>query len=375
MTKLIHDDHPAVRWALYLIAIVVVVTALDLLEDIVAPLTLALVVGIVLAPLADMLERIGVPPAVTALLSLVFALTGVAALVLLVQPFVGDLLTRGSSFWFEARDTIRSMQSILTGLTEVTKEVTEAIAPGDTPAQGADMAEQVELPTVTDALLYAPAFAAQTLVFAGSLFFFLLSRHQLYQWGAKLPGPVSVEGLQKAEYRVSRYFIAVTTINAVFGVLVAAALMAIGMPSAWLWGLCAFLMNFILYLGPLITAGVLIVAGMMVFDGAMSFAPAAIYVTLNMCEGQFVTPTVLGRHMRVNPLLLFLSLIFWLWLWGPIGGFVAIPLIVWAMAVHQERHHGHEQVDPAYLTEKERAVRDGDAPVSETQGDQAAPPL
>ena len=136
-----------------------------------------------------------------------------------------------------------------------------------------------------------------------------------------------------AEARVSKYFLAITIVNAAFGGLVTVALSMIGLPGAMVWGLVAFLANFILYLGPAVLAAALLLAGLIQFDGAMQFAPTAIFVTMNMIEGQFVTPSFVGKQMSVNPLLVFVSLSFWLWLWGPLGGLVAIPVLVWSLHV------------------------------------------
>ena len=64
------------------------------------------------------------------------------------------------------------------------------------------------------------------------------------------------------------------------------------------------------------------------FDGLMILAPPAAYLTINAIEAQFVTPSVVGKHMNISPLLVFLSVVFWLWLWGAVGAIVAIPLLV-----------------------------------------------
>jgi predicted PurR-regulated permease PerM len=56
---------------------------------------------------------------------------------------------------------------------------------------------------------------------------------------------------------------------------------------------------------------------------------------MNAIEAQFVTPTLVGKSLSVNPLLVFVSLVFWLWLWGPIGGIIAIPLLIWTLTVVQ----------------------------------------
>ncbi len=68
-------------------------------------------------------------------------------------------------------------------------------------------------------------------------------------------------------------------------------------------------------------------------SGPASLAPAASFILLNTIEGQFVTPALVGKHMAVNPLLVFLALIVGIWLWGPIGGIVAIPLLLWGLVL------------------------------------------
>jgi predicted PurR-regulated permease PerM len=66
----------------------------------------------------------------------------------------------------------------------------------------------------------------------------------------------------------------------------------------------------------------------------MVLLPAAAFVLLNGIEGQFVTPSLVGKQVEVNPLLIFLALIFGIWLWGPIGGTVAIPLMLWVLVLN-----------------------------------------
>ena len=128
----------------------------------------------------------------------------------------------------------------------------------------------------------------------------------------------------------------VSAINAGLAILAFAGLTAIGLPGAALWGVIIFVMNFIVYLGPVTVILGLLFAGVATFDGGMGFVPAAIFAGLNAIEGQFVTPSLLGRTMAVNPLLVFLAIVFGLWLWGAIGGIVAIPTLLWVLVLLDE---------------------------------------
>ncbi|PTQ74916.1 AI-2E family transporter [Celeribacter persicus] len=319
------------HWALIILTLIAVIAALDLSQALLAPFVLAFVCAVVLSPVSAFWKRCGVPPALGALLSFCCVLSLLAALVFLAEPLVEQAYAQIPSIKYELKEGLTHLRQVFRGISDVTKEVQDTIAPENA---NSDTAQSVTLPSLGDALFAAPSLAAQILLFAGALFFILLSRDEVYESLSKVhPEGPSVACLRDADARVSRYFLTITLINTCFGALVAAALAAIGLPGAMLWGVVAALMNFILYIGPAMVAAALVVAGIMGFDGPLSFAPAATFVMLNMMEGQFVTPTLVGRHMQVNPLLVFLSLCFWLWLWGPVGGFVAIPLLVWGLAV------------------------------------------
>ncbi len=139
-----------------------------------------------------------------------------------------------------------------------------------------------------------------------------------------------------AEKLVSRYFVAITIVNFALGIAVTGIMTALGMPLPYVWGLAAALLNYVLYLGPAVMAALLLVGGLVNFDGLMVAAPAAAFMVCNLIEAQFVTPAFVGRHVRLNPLLVFMSLVVGLWFWGPVGGIVAIPVLVIAVAMSNE---------------------------------------
>ena len=327
----------AAQGALILLGVVVGLAALDHLESVAAPIALALVAGVVLSPVSDFWERKGAPAAVGALTSLLATLLVLLALAAALQPAVAQVVEQVPRVWSDLSETAERLRDLARGLEDMQEQVSEAIE-GESPAEPAEAAPPFALPTLGDAVLLAPAVLAQVLVFAGALFFFLLTRAEIYDWAARrLSEPAeraqTARRLREAERRVSRYFLTIAAINLTLGVATAAALQALGLPGALFWGLAAFLLNFILYLGPAIVAAGLLLAGIGAFDGGMAVLPALAYVVLNTTEGQFVTPALVGRSIRVNPLLVFLSLVLGIFLWGPIGGVVAIPLLIWVLVL------------------------------------------
>ena len=326
------DLVPPIRLAIWLLAIIAVFTVLRVASGLFAPIIFALVVGVVLSPIARKIDRLGPPPALSAFITLLLLLAFLVGLFLLIEPVLSRAITRAPFIWAELRETFVQVRIALQGLNDVSDQVADALTEG--PAVAApDAPADPAMPSISDALWMAPEYAARAMIFVGTLYFFLLSRRDVYGWISGSAMRVRTEDMLEAEHEVSRYFLTITIINLGFATIVTLALLAIGMPYAILWGFTAFLANFILYLGPAAFALALLLGGLVSFAGPISFAPVVIYVSLNLTEGQFVTPSLVGRQMAVNPLLVFLSLVVWLWLWGPIGGIIAIPLLVWSLAL------------------------------------------
>jgi predicted PurR-regulated permease PerM len=133
----------------------------------------------------------------------------------------------------------------------------------------------------------------------------------------------------RVQQELSRYILAVSLINTGLGVVTAAVLWLLHMEDALLWGALVGLLNFAPYIGPLVSLCILSIAGAVQFGlDLAALVPAAAYFCINLVEAQFVTPLVLGHHMRLNPLVLVLWLIVWGWLWGAAGVLLAVPLLV-----------------------------------------------
>jgi len=95
------------------------------------------------------------------------------------------------------------------------------------------------------------------------------------------------------------------------------------------WGALAFVLCFIPYIGPGIVILVLFGAGLIQFPTAtQALIVPAFFVALTTIEGNFITPTIVGRRLTLSPLAVFLSLVFWAWMWGPVGAFLATPLLI-----------------------------------------------
>ncbi len=329
----------ASRWAIIVIAFVAAGAALRAGASVFAPLTFGLVLGVVLSPFSDFVDkRIGIHRVFSALISIVIAAVMLTSAVLFIEPKITIAVRRAPEIMTELSVLLDGMQDLIRGIDSVSEEVSEAINE-DAAAAGASQPEkeQVRVPGAFDALTLAPSLVAQLLIVIGAFFFFLLSRHEIYEWAARRRDGSSDGAtrhtLKEAERLVARYFLTITIINGSLGLVVGVVFHALGMPGPYVWGFVAAALNYILYIGPAVFAFSALLGGLLTFDGAAGVLPAILYICINAVEGNFVTPTLVGKNMQVNPLLVFLSLIFWLWLWGPLGGIIAIPILLYGLAM------------------------------------------
>ena len=128
---------------------------------------------------------------------------------------------------------------------------------------------------------------------------------------------------------MSRYLLTITVINAGLGISVGLYLFALGMPVPYVWGMAAFLLNFLPYIGGVIGAVLVGAYAIATFDslGYAILAPIG-YQILTGIEGQFITPYLVGRRLELNTVAVFLTVVFWGWLWGIAGALVAVPFLV-----------------------------------------------
>jgi predicted PurR-regulated permease PerM len=139
------------------------------------------------------------------------------------------------------------------------------------------------------------------------------------------------------EQKVSQYLITITSVNLGVGVVVTLLMWAIGMPSPILWGALAAVLNYIPFVGQAFMALILFLVGLSTWgDLGHAALPVGLYWVVNFVEGNFVSPNLLGRTMTINPFMIFLSLTFWLWAWGPVGGLIAVPslLVLYSIVTH-----------------------------------------
>lgn len=139
----------------------------------------------------------------------------------------------------------------------------------------------------------------------------------------------AVEISHEIQQNISNYLFSVSLINIGLGVVVSVGLYFMGVPNAAMWGMFVALLNFVPYFGPVAGVIVLAAVGLLAFDTPWKgLLPPAWYLLLHTLEANFITPVLLGRRFTLNPVVIFVSLIFWTWLWGVPGALLSVPILV-----------------------------------------------
>jgi predicted PurR-regulated permease PerM len=135
--------------------------------------------------------------------------------------------------------------------------------------------------------------------------------------------------LSDIDEHMTIYFGTFTIINACLGLVTVVLTWIVGLPNPLLWGVLAAVLNYIPYIGPAIVTATLAVVGLLTYPtlGEAAVAPLA-FIAIVTVEGQFLTPALMGRQLELNPFAVFLAIAFCTWLWGAVGAFLAVPLLM-----------------------------------------------
>jgi predicted PurR-regulated permease PerM len=223
------------------------------------------------------------------------------------------------------------------GMVEAVNEAAEATeealaAAGEAPPMRVEVVSAGGLATSVAAL--APGLLSQ-LVFALCLLFFLTASGDLFIQKAVQAADrfedkrKTVSTIRRIEARLGDYLGAITLINAGLGVCIGVAMWIWGLPSPYLIGIMAALLNFIPFVGAVLGAAI---AGLIAFvtfeDAILGLGVLGTYYALTAFEGQFVTPTLVGQRLRLNITMVFLSVAFFAWIWSAMGMIVAVPMLI-----------------------------------------------
>jgi predicted PurR-regulated permease PerM len=307
------------------IFVLMLIAAFSVARPILLPAVSAFVLTLMLGPLSVRAERMGMPNVASAfLLWLLVLLVVYGVLALLAAPVVEWVGRVG-----EIGTSIQQKLEVLNGPLSRLQELRDALLPKGGAGIGVDIASFVR-PVVE---VVAPGIG-QMLIFFGTLFFMLLGRAQMRRMMVALARTREaklnvLKMLNEAEHDLTSYLSTIAAINVCVGIGAGLIAWVTGMPSPVAWAVLGFILNFIPYIGALMIELAMFLVGLVVFPTLThALIPPLLYLAMGTLEGHFITPSIMGHRLTLHPLTVFLSLIFWTWLWGPIGAFLAVPLLI-----------------------------------------------
>jgi predicted PurR-regulated permease PerM len=329
-------------WSLAILATIAVGLVLYLGREVLLPVVAAFVVGIMLGPAARSLEGLRVPRPVAALLLVASVTLIIAFVILLIVPRVSELTSGLPGVVASLKEKLHVFDGLVAAWRGLASSVAEAPT-GDAvalPLPGISWVPStisILLPPITGFLF----FLVVLLLFIGA--WPELRRGLVMTFASRDSRLTVLKILNEIESGLANYLLIVTMINLGVGALTGVICALTGTPNAIGFGALAAALNFVPIIGPMVTFVVLLLVGIVTAPTfALGVLPAAGFALLIVAEGQFVTPTIIGRHLELNALAVLLSLAFWTWLWGPMGAFLSSPILMVALILKQ-RLHGDEE--------------------------------
>lgn len=304
-----------------------------LAQGVVLPILLAMFFALIGNPVIRGLRRLHVPRLLGATIVLVAGLAGTVAL--------GYHLAAPAAEW--ARQVPRELNRLAPKLREMSKPMHAANKAAENIARATEAGDgkpvrvvRTEVNNPYKSLTTTPRMVASLLAVVLLTFFFMvygenLQRNAISLLPSRQQKRVTVEIMQSIEREISRYVVTISLINVGVGLALAGALYLLQVPlaEALLWGTMAAVLNYAPYVGPLMGVIIMLMMGFVAFEESwMALLPAGIYLALHTLEGQILTPVILGRQMRLSPLVLIIALMAFGSLWGIIGLLLAVPLLV-----------------------------------------------
>jgi len=316
------EQSPGTKFLFIMAAVVIVVAGLRLGAPILLPFSLALFLAVLTLPIVVWLQRLRVPGPLAIFLAVVVDLAVFGLIILLASQSIADFQDRLPRYADRLTDLWRLwIQNLQTTELPVAVNLaayltTEVITP--------DQIVGFVQGTLTRAFNVA-SFAF--LVFL--VLIFVLAEATVFP--AKFRAILGREQghssrLTKIVSEVQEYLVIKTFVSLATGVLLGAWCWVMGLDFPVLLGIMAFVLNYIPTIGSIIAGVPAVLLGLILYSPGHALVVGVGYLAVNMVFGNLLEPNLMGRRLGLSTLVVILSLIFWGWVWGPVGALLAVPL-------------------------------------------------
>jgi len=325
----------AIRRPLIILAVCAVAAVGFVARDFLIPTAGAIVLALILTPVANTLEWLRLPPTLAAVVSVLLLALVLAGILSLVIPSIADWAAQGPFLTLTLQRKLEGLRKSLAFMQELTSKVEQAASA--TAAQPTETAQKVvvndhsllgQLASTTPVVILQIAYAAV-------LAFMLLAhrnghRRQILRIPASFETRVRLARMMRdINDRVGHYLFSLAAIYFCVAVLATVALAFLGLPNAMMWGVLMGVASFVPFVGPPVVIALVTLACLLTFeDWPRIVAAPAILALVHFAESQFVTPHFVSRRCALNTVAVFVTIALLGWMWGAVGAIVAVPLLI-----------------------------------------------
>lgn len=356
----------AASWAVIGIFVILAFAAIAAGRDFLMPVTLAALLFFVFTPLRRLARRRGIPDGLTAAAVTLGLVVSVALIAFGASGPVNQAAQNLPTIKVRLEQKFSDIRDSFEELRQAAQEIEAAQGP----AAGAEAPPVVRVEEtggspLSTMMRWTPTIAGQVVFTLVLLFFMLASGDLLYlkivqSFDSMREKRNAYLALRQIEDSLGNYLGAITIINAGLGLAVGLAMFAWGMPGALLFGLGAFILNFIPYLGAITGVAMAGLVALVVMPGVFwPMMVAGTYLLLTSLEGQVITPYFVSRRLQMNTVVVFLAVALWAWLWSVIGMIIAVPVLV-VLRVLADYVPGWEKFGNFLAGEEPPAIEDED---------------
>ncbi|MBR7888002.1 AI-2E family transporter [Marinomonas sp. A79] len=314
------EQHKGTHWLVGFAAFIVIIAGLKAASQIVIPFMLSVFIAIICAPAMSSLRKRGMPTWLSILLVVLVIIVGIGSLAVLVgaslDNFSSQLPSYRVRFADEMSGLIQTVNSF--GLQISYEQVRSYIDPS-------------ALMQMVANALRGLGSALTNLVLVVMIVIFIL--FEAVELPKKLSlaltdASKSIDKLESFIQSVNRYLVIKTLVSMLTGVLITLAMWALGVDFPLLWGVCAFLLNFVPNIGSIIAAVPAVLLAFVQLGGLSAGLTAGAFLMVNLIVGNMIEPRYMGKGLGLSTLVVFLSLLLWGWVFGPVGMLLSIPLTI-----------------------------------------------
>jgi predicted PurR-regulated permease PerM len=293
------------------------------------PITLALLLSMLFQPVVTLGNRYGIPAPIGALAAVGFLVAVVFGVIYGLSDEAAEWLERIPRNFFRVEQVFDSLKQPLAAVETAAQSMSGVTRVGE--AQALNV--RIERPGIAEQFLTGTPRTLASIGLVLLLTYFLLAagdnflRKTLEMVPSFTDKKRVVEIARSIQTDIAYYLMMLTGLNAAIGLIVWITCLLTFIPNAELWGVASFVLSFAPFVGPILISAMLIFVGLLTHETLMALVPAGVYLIAMFAANNGVIPLVVGMRLAISPLAIFMSIVFWGWMWGVAGALLAVPLL------------------------------------------------